>query len=827
MNVLEKLIRHRQGPKRVTILLVVISLAILGLIVEATTVAVQQPYTGLSWSLSTGEVRNIEAGSPASAANLRLGDVILRIDGRSLEEYAIQPAAATGQAIPVDFVRDNEQRQATLRLAPPPTLEIVKRLLPLLVALCFALFSFVVWMHKPHDWLVILYWLFSQLGAAGLALGTLSDIGFLLTSRWFGLILVTLSAVLVHFHLRFIHSDRFRNSKWYLTAFYLSALLIGLLWSRYPLPDGSQGYLLISNLVQLYFALAILTSAALLIYAYLSSASPSQQRRIRLVLLGTIAAFLPLLGLALLPDVVIARRFIPYEFTFPFLLFIPLAYGVAIYRHNLLQIERAASRSIVQLVLLLILARVYLFLVVSLPQLWPSPWLQQPLFWGFVTLVLAVIFVPLRNLLQAASDRLFYGGWYSYHSVVSEMSKGLAGVVDSNELAELLTNQLPRILRVDGAALFLRDTEDTVTLVQATSYQPLANRLAINSALSAELCRASQPLFASELTTLPLPAEEKGWVRDAKFSIWVPLIRHGCLQGLLLLGPRRAAEPFDEDERRMLGTLAWEAAIASENVQLVRTLRQRTAEVNSLYSQLLESREAERKRLARELHDQIIQELINLRGLADPNATHLGSAPEEKARAWQRHLQLIIEDLRDICTDLRPAALDDLSLALAVQGYIEDATKQFGLHIHLSITGDGSPLTQRLPEDIEICLFRVLQEAVCNAHRHARVSDIWVELTVKFDHVTLLVRDQGWGFQCPPNLGSFIRNNHFGLAGLQERMVLVGGTLMVHAAPGEGTVLQAVAPLNPKSHLVGDLPANGRVDRATNLAGYQTKRGSD
>jgi signal transduction histidine kinase len=351
--------------------------------------------------------------------------------------------------------------------------------------------------------------------------------------------------------------------------------------------------------------------------------------------------------------------------------------------------------------------------------------------------------------------------------------------------------------------------------------------LATNSSLSAELGRASQPLFASELAATPLSAEEKRWIQAAKISVWIPLIRHHNLQGLLLLGPRRAADPFDEEERRLLSTLAWEAAIASENVQLVRALRQRTAEVNSLYSQLLESREAERKRLARELHDQIIQELINLRGLADPTTSHLGSTIEEKARNWQRHLQLVIEDLRDICTDLRPAALDDLSLALAVQGYIEDATRQFDLHIHLSISGDGNPLTQRLPEDIEICLFRVLQEAVANAYRHARVSDIWIDLIVKHDRVSLEVRDQGGGFQCPPNLGVFIRHNHFGLAGLQERMALVGGTLSITSAPGKGTILQAVAPLNGTDRLVGPVPINTPVYFATNLAGYPMRRGSD
>ena len=146
-------------------------------------------------------------------------------------------------------------------------------------------------------------------------------------------------------------------------------------------------------------------------------------------------------------------------------------------------------------------------------------------------------------------------------------------------------------------------------------------------------------------------------------------------------------------------------------------------------------------------------------------------------------------------TQLRPAALDDLSLGLAVQGYLEEARGKYGLKIALRLPPGAEDRLEALAEEVRVSLFRVLQEAIQNVHHHARATRVDVDLALEGEALVLEVRDDGRGFQCPAELGGLVRQRHFGLAGAQERMALVGGRLEVVSCVGVGTTLRATAPL--------------------------------
>lgn len=812
MDIPEKLMTHWWTQKRLVVPIVsTVSLVAFGLIVGVALIAARQPYDGFTWATLSGTVNEVAANSPASAAGIYPGDVIRTINNKPIEQ-AIADYATIPEGKPVTLLvlQGGQQRKIQLILSPPPQSEIFQRLIPLFVAFCFILFSFIVWACKPYDLTVILYLSINQLGATGLAFGVLSNLGFFWAIRWFGVILCMFSPLLIYFHLLFTHPNQFARRKQIMAALYMLALANALWRWSYPQPVNTLGYRMSRDISSIYFAATVLVSVILLTRAYFSSPSPSQQQRIRLVATGTSLAFAPLIGLALLPDIVSGTPTITYESTFPFLLLMPLAYGVAIYRHNLLNIDRLINRSVVHLTLLLILAAIYLALTAVITRVWQNSWVEQPFVWGMVMLLFAAIFAPLRNRLQIIVDHLFYGGWYDYRSVVSEMSQSLAKVTDSNEIAELLVTRLIAILRLDGAALILRNDERQLVLIKAMGCPPLPLHLQTSGQLAAKLFQVAQPLSASELNAAlkddELTEEEQSWLLDSELNMWIPLIRQKKLQGVLLLGNRLGGEPFDAEDRRALTTLSWGAAIAAENRRLVQSLRQRADEVNQLYSQLVQSREAERKRLARELHDRPIQNLINLHHYLNPTNLQLMSTAVENTQTLQERSQIIIDDLRQICTDLRPAALDDLSLGLAVQGYVEDIAEDKGISITLSWSGEKSFLSENLPEDVKVCLFRVLQEAVTNACRHTQFNHIQVRLAVMLDHVSLEVQDDGQGFQCPERLGILTRKGHFGLAGLQERVNLVGGTFQVKSASGQGTILRA------RVQLDNNVEENDRLD---------------
>lgn len=786
----------------VTLAVCLLFFALLGVIVWAAFLAIRMPYTGLDFSWVRGTVGHVDANSPATGAGIQPGDVILTINDRARLDAAAAYARLTA-ATELSLIIERDGTSIHLRLDPihPPGIEIQKRLVTLAVAFVFAVFSFYLWARQPYDPTVILYLLVNQLGAAVLTFGILSAIDIFWANWGFIINLGLLSPVLVHFHLRLTKQVNIYWRREWLVILYGLALLL-ILWrqSYFILPLNPIGSAFAYSLILFYFALAVTLSVLTLVYDHIHT-PVAQRGRVRLVVIGTIAAFLPLVSLALLPQVLLGRIFVPYELTFPFLLFLPFAYAVAIRRHDLLSVERVVNRGVVHLILLVTLMLCVLAMATGLSSLWPGLWLEQPLVWGGFTLLLVVIFSPLRGRLQTLTDQLFYGGWYNYKAVISEMSQGLSHVLTTEELADLLVHRLSHLLRLKATALFLRDEQNDLSLIQKKGFETLPIRWSSHGILGTRLGQSDRPILTtslrSSLRNTALAPEEQHCLFVPGVRMWVPLVRYQKLQGVLLLGDKLAGEPFDVEDERLLMTLAYDATVAAENVRLVKTLVQHNEEIKNLYSQLLQSREAERKRLARELHDQVIQDLINLHYYLTPHPTR-AMDDAETLKALRGRVESIINTLRAICTELRPAALDDLTLELAIQGFIEEIIHQDNtntLDIRLQVSGDEESVEDKLNEDVKVCLFRVLQETIANVRRHAQATQVQVELRFEPPHITLIVQDNGQGFVCPISLGDFTRIGHFGLAGSQERVHLLNGNFQVESAVHQGTRVVAQLPL--------------------------------
>lgn len=787
-----------------------VSLVVFSLIVGAILVALNQADSGLRWIPTSGKVYGVAANSPAAAAGLRPRDVIIAIDGAprstGFDTYAARRA---GETVVLSVIRDEQPHTVSVQFTWPSMSEKLKRLSPVMVALAFGLFSFFVWAHKPYDLTVILFLAFSQLGAATLALAVLSVLYLAWTAFWFDLCFMLLSAALIHFHLNFPQPRALPRKRLIVMGLYgLVPLFFPLRWLSSQQNADSQWLSLASRIAPLYFVVTILTVVTLLTQAY-HTASPPDRRRIRLVMAGTVLAYIPVVGLTILPDIFLDTTVVAHELTYPFLVFIPLTYAVAIHRHDLLRIDHLINRGVVHLTLLLSVALMYLGAMVGLPRLLPPAWADQPLVWGLITLLIGLVFGPLRDRLQAIADRLFYRGWYDYRSLMGEMSRAFSRIVDTDELTLLLVRRLAEILHVRGAALLLPTDGESLVVTEAIgdlSDVPRRSELPCNGTLVPELLHVNHPLETSELcarlVVATLTVEERNWLSQAAIKLWVPLIQQRQLQGILLLGVRAWNESFDAEDRRILGSLAWQAGITVANVRMVEALRRRAHEVRQLYSQLVQSREVERKHLAREIHDQIIQDLINLHYALDRDTP--GVELTVNMQALHQHLHRAIANLRRVCTELRPEALDDLSLSLAMQGYAEEVRATYGLDVELRVAGDEDAAAERLPEMVSLSLFRVFQEAVTNARRHAYAGQVRAALRLAANHVILEVRDDGRGFDCPADMGRLIRAGHFGLAGAHERTSLLGGTLHVESAPGRGTTVRAYVPLKAQE---GDAPA--------------------
>jgi signal transduction histidine kinase len=209
---------------------------------------------------------------------------------------------------------------------------------------------------------------------------------------------------------------------------------------------------------------------------------------------------------------------------------------------------------------------------------------------------------------------------------------------------------------------------------------------------------------------------------------------------------------------------------------------------------LTRGQEDERRRLARELHDDTVQALIALdqRTQLAQMAVKKGSpdAPQRLAELREWTLGLL-DGVRRVIRALRPIYLEDLGLPSALEMLAQDVEKASGLKV--SLETQGQPI--RLTPEREIAVYRIAQEALSNVARHAQAGNAKLQVTFEPDRLALVVQDDGVGFEAPARLNELATSDHYGLLGMQERAELIGAQLRFESAPGRGTTLRLELPL--------------------------------
>lgn len=278
-------------------------------------------------------------------------------------------------------------------------------------------------------------------------------------------------------------------------------------------------------------------------------------------------------------------------------------------------------------------------------------------------------------------------------------------------------------------------------------------------------------------------------------SLGVPLRVKDQTFGALALSSVREEEPLGADALRLLTAFAQQFATAIDNVRLYEVVQDREAQLEDLVRKLVNAQEDERKRIARELHDDTGQKLTALgMGLAALEAALTADDPN-RATTLLRHLREMsdqaISELRNIMANLRPAQLDDLGLAPALRWY----AKQYQTaNPQVQVQLDIEKLPGRLPPEHETVLFRVAQEALTNIQRHAEASRVALRLWQDNGWVRLRVEDNGQGFD-PKQPPRHEPGSGLGLPGMRERVGLVNGRLEIESAVGQGTCILVELPV--------------------------------
>jgi signal transduction histidine kinase len=264
---------------------------------------------------------------------------------------------------------------------------------------------------------------------------------------------------------------------------------------------------------------------------------------------------------------------------------------------------------------------------------------------------------------------------------------------------------------------------------------------------------------------------------DARTGLYVPLIAGGRPIGVIVAHDKEGEDPrFTDDDLRLAETFATRAAIAVD-------LSARVA-ANAL-RRILEAQELERRRLARELHDQTGQELTSV--LLGLKAVEEATSAAERGEALAGVREQVVgtlHDVRRIAVELRPKALDDFGLVAALERLRDTFSEQTGMRVDLE-----SQIRDRLPTDVETALYRIVQEALTNIVKHAQATAVSIVLTRKAGIVTAVIEDDGRGFNLDRT------SDGLGLLGMGERLALLGGKLKVESSHGAGTTIVAEVPL--------------------------------
>ncbi len=287
------------------------------------------------------------------------------------------------------------------------------------------------------------------------------------------------------------------------------------------------------------------------------------------------------------------------------------------------------------------------------------------------------------------------------------------------------------------------------------------------------------------------PVDEQLLAEGLRSIMRLPLICRGELIGCLCLGAT-APQAFSAEHEEAARQLALSLAIAIQNARLFEQVRAGQEQLRRLTRQVVTAQEEDRRRVSRELHDEAGQAMTALKINLELLQADLPAEPTALRQSLSEAIALTdatMDEMRRLAHTLRPPALD----AVGLNPTLEDLCREFARRTHLSVKYGGTELPA-LPDAVTICFYRVLQESLTNAARHAHADQIRVVLRHDADRISLSVEDNGRGFDPGGVISASNQDAGIGLLGMRERLELLGGRLEINARPGHGTRLVASIP---------------------------------
>jgi signal transduction histidine kinase len=600
-------------------------------------------------------------------------------------------------------------------------------------------------------------WGMSRGIAAGAVLAALS------AGMWAPPIVLTATVLLLRFPDGELLSPRWRKVEWFAIA---TVMAIVAVIAVYPGDFADLGYPDVRNplaldvvaiqpvlpAILLCLPVAIVLSAASLILRFRRSRGVERLQIKWLATAGAIIALIYLVGmLASIPyvsggtepgwlNVLSNVSFVSFGL-------IPIAIGIAVLRYRLYEIDVVINKAIVYGALAAFVTVAYVGIVVGVGRAIGTD--RSLALQIAATVVVAVAFQPLRERLQRFANRLVYGRRATPYQVLSRFAEQVAGTYATDEVGSAIARLLVEGTGAERAEIWLRrDGEPWL--------------------------EASWPAADGNATTIP--------TSDDRTRV-VPVLHRGETLGDLVI--RKAAnEPVGPGDERLLTDVAGQAGLVLRNVRLIEDLR-------ASRQRIVAARDAERRKLERDIHDGAQQRLVALAVLYTMASTLARSLDDERAgeiEALGARAQMALETLRELARGIYPAVLSDRGLVPA----LESLARKSPMPVEVVAHG-----VARYGGDLEAAVYFCCLEALHNVAKHASATRAVVRLEDTGDDLRFSVEDDGAGFDVASN------EPRPGMQNMQDRLAAIGGSLEVRSRPAEGSVVSGRVPLRPSSRAPG------------------------
>jgi PAS domain S-box-containing protein len=378
-----------------------------------------------------------------------------------------------------------------------------------------------------------------------------------------------------------------------------------------------------------------------------------------------------------------------------------------------------------------------------------------------------------------------------------EASLDLPGRLDFPDLLTAVVSRALELLEADrGGFLLYDESRDDLELAAAVGpdRDRIGARVKMGEGAWGRAAQSSKPLVVTDYLARQGTSHQ---AHAAKLSsmLSVPLRRGDGLLGVLYLEILDSRRRFRQRDVRLATLFANQAAIAMENARLLATVREHRSDLRELSAQLINAQEEERKRISRELHDELGQTLTAMSIDLAIIKTALPAEPNplvmERLNETSELVDQTLDQIRDLSLELRPSLLDDLGLVPALRWYVNGYAERGSVDVQLETIG----LDDRLSPAMETVLYRVCQEALTNVARHAQASRVHVRLERTEDGITAVIEDNGVGFDAEQPAAPGSPRRGVGLLGIRERVSSQGGSIRVESRPESGTRLIVKIPL--------------------------------